>query len=300
MAESDESLRPIVVGTDLAPAALAAAEWGAERAELLGAPLTLVMVAPGLPIPTRTSVYKAMHSPDYLVEVRERVSRRLDEEAERVRQKFPGVAVDTFVSEGDAAGVLVELSRTALVTVIGTHGKPDLVEAFLGSTAEGVIMNAYGTVVAVPPDAYDRAAPVVAGVDNAAAEDPVLRAAHTEANVMKRPLVILHAWQEMVFATPFDMPVMLSDPLSIDGELRSLIEESLERYRGEFPDVQAELEVVQGYPREALVDRSRTASALVVGARGKGGFLGLLLGSTSRHVVRHSHCPVIVVRPRPS
>ncbi|MGW3472595.1 universal stress protein [Saccharopolyspora sp. NPDC000995] len=43
--------------------------------------------------------------------------------------------------------------------------------------------------------------------------------------------------------------------------------------------------------------RLRGAGLLVVGSGGRGGFVGVVLGSVSQHCVSHVHCPVVVVRP---
>ncbi len=53
---------------------------------------------------------------------------------------------------------------------------------------------------------------------------------------------------------------------------------------------------VPGNPSEVLIEASAGATVLVVGSRGVGGFMGLLMGSTSSQCVHYSHCPVLVVR----
>lgn len=49
-------------------------------------------------------------------------------------------------------------------------------------------------------------------------------------------------------------------------------------------------------PAQALLDACADADLLVVGARGLGGFKGLLLGSVSERVLEDASCPVVVVR----
>lgn len=61
-------------------------------------------------------------------------------------------------------------------------------------------------------------------------------------------------------------------------------------------DLDVERTLVPGNPSEQLVNASRGATMLVVGAHGRGRFVGMLLGSVSMHCVSQAHCPVVVVR----
>lgn len=54
--------------------------------------------------------------------------------------------------------------------------------------------------------------------------------------------------------------------------------------------------VVEGPPGPALLTQAQDAQLLVVGAKGRAAFPGMLLGSVAEYCVRHGHCPVVVVR----
>jgi nucleotide-binding universal stress UspA family protein len=59
--------------------------------------------------------------------------------------------------------------------------------------------------------------------------------------------------------------------------------------------------VWEGEPGEAIVAAadSENADLIVVGSHGRSGVSRFLIGSVSDFVVRHAHCPVMVVRGRP-
>lgn len=65
-----------------------------------------------------------------------------------------------------------------------------------------------------------------------------------------------------------------------------------------YPMVAISYRTVHSSAAKSLIDVSRNARMLVVGSRGRGGLVGLLLGSVSDQCVRHAVCPVLVVRPQ--
>jgi nucleotide-binding universal stress UspA family protein len=55
------------------------------------------------------------------------------------------------------------------------------------------------------------------------------------------------------------------------------------------------VQAVSGTPATELINASRDADLVVVGARGGGGLARLLMGSVSSHVVHYAACPAVVV-----
>jgi nucleotide-binding universal stress UspA family protein len=76
-------------------------------------------------------------------------------------------------------------------------------------------------------------------------------------------------------------------------ELTSRVERELQT-----AGLASEAQVVQGDPREALVDIAVGwgADLMVVGSHGRTGFEKLLMGSVATHVVTHAPCSVMVVK----
>jgi nucleotide-binding universal stress UspA family protein len=72
--------------------------------------------------------------------------------------------------------------------------------------------------------------------------------------------------------------------------------ETIRNVLGEKPPVLVQPQVKEGSAAKVLIDLSEEADLLVVGARGHGGFTGMLLGSVSQHVAAHARCTVVVVR----
>jgi len=61
----------------------------------------------------------------------------------------------------------------------------------------------------------------------------------------------------------------------------------------------AQAHLVEGGVAQEIVGLAEEIGAglIVIGSRGRGGIRRTLMGSVSDSVVRHAHCPVMVVRP---
>ncbi len=135
---------------------------------------------------------------------------------------------------------------------------------------------------------------IVVGVDGSAGSIEALRWAGTEADLRDAKIRAVSAWEfpymygEGVVALSLDM---------LETETKARLDETIKKAI-EDPAKAAQVEqvVVCGHPSGVLETESKTADMLVVGARGHGGFLGLLLGSVSDQIAKHAHCPVVVVR----
>ncbi len=64
---------------------------------------------------------------------------------------------------------------------------------------------------------------------------------------------------------------------------------------GEHPGVEVSAVVTEGDAAKVLVTAAKDADLLVVGTRGHGEIVGILLGSVSEYCTTHARCPVVVV-----
>ena len=139
---------PVVVGLDdsedstlttLAQRAAAAA----------GAPLHLLQAIP--PLDTwSSSALAAVPDQQFLDRQLEELLALLEGEARALRDRNPEVAVTASVEVGDPVALLVERSRDARLTVVGTRGRGRMMSALLGSVSRGLLERAQGPVMVVP------------------------------------------------------------------------------------------------------------------------------------------------------
>lgn len=136
---------------------------------------------------------------------------------------------------------------------------------------------------------------IVVGLDSSEESARALRWALDEARLRVAELHLVHA-----YPTPELVALPAVVTLPSDDELRAaadeVISEQIEKAGG-AGDVAVTRTVRSGGAAAVLCEVAKGADLLVVGARGLGGFRGLLLGSVTHQVVAHSPCPVVVTVP---
>ncbi|MFI9152443.1 universal stress protein [Streptomyces sp. NPDC053367] len=285
----------VVVGVDGSASSLTAVEAAAREARLRGAGLRVVhaYLWPAMHVPLGPSPLGPPEGG-----IRNMVDRLVADAVERARGTAPDIDVGHVVTTGDPLTVLEAQSRAAELVVVGSRGMGGFVGLLVGSTAVHLAAHGRCPVLVVREHPQDTG-PVVLGVDGSTAGEQAVDFAFAEAALRKAPLLALHAYTDWNAPLPppqdAGMPYA-NPPGALAEEERRLLAEALAGHRERYPDVVVEHHVVHGPTREALIEVSRSAQLMVVGARGRGGFAGLLLGSVSQALVHHAHCPVAVVR----
>ncbi len=285
----------VVAGVDGSASSLAAVEAAVREARLREARLKLVhgFVWPAMHVPLGPSPLGPPEGG-----IRNMVERLLAEAVERARAVAPEVDVSHVVVPGEPLTVLEAQSRAAELVVVGSRGMGGFVGLLVGSTAVHLAAHSRCPVLVVRGQT-EADGPIVLGVDGSDAGERAVDFTFAEAALRKAPLVALHAWT--AWNAPLPAPQDPSAPYAnpphaLAAKEERLLAEALAGRQERYPSVVVEHRVVHGKTREALIEASRSAQILVVGARGRGGFTGLLLGSVSQALLHHAHCPVAVVR----
>lgn len=137
---------------------------------------------------------------------------------------------------------------------------------------------------------------ILVGHDGSGCAQDALRWAARLARRAGLDLHVVRAWSITTAPRPGSWQPGFVPPLS---DYEKAVEDELTAHVGAAgldPAVRVTSHVVHRPPAPGLLDAARHADLLVVGARGRGGFRGLLLGSVSDQCVRHAPCPVTVIR----
>jgi nucleotide-binding universal stress UspA family protein len=135
---------------------------------------------------------------------------------------------------------------------------------------------------------------IVVGIDGSGASTDALRWAARQAALTGSPLEVIMTWE---WPASLGWSAPIPDGYDPETDIRQILDAAVEAALAEYPNVTVDRRVVNGHPAPALVDASKGADLLVLGSRGHGEFVGMLLGSVSEFCTTNAHCPVLVHRP---
>ncbi|MDP3967631.1 MAG: universal stress protein [Nocardioides sp.] len=306
MSTSDS--RPVSVAVHFAHPSGAAVSWAAEEASGSGVPLQLVTACE--PMLTGEAAYAADQP---TIPRRETAEEQLGAMATELGDL--GVPVQQHIKVGTPIQVLLHAADESRMLVVGQRGIGFLRRIFVGSTSLAVAGRAASPVVVVPNQwerVKDSDGHVLVGVDlhiddlRSLTEDEhrvprlehataALDTAFAQADRRGVPVVVLSTW------APHPEMGLDAEGITKHEEDRSRrIEAFLAPWIERHPGVEHSVDVRIGRASDLLPDQSAHAGLLVVGRDTKPYRLnGFTLGSSTRALLHHARCPVIVV-PAPT
>jgi len=297
----------VLLAVDGSPESDRAARMAVELANVLGSELHVVHVV------DVSSVYAysgaIILDPEFKERMRKRgkseARERLDEQVGKVKEAGGRVAgVHAVAGRPDAEIVRLAEELGAGLVVLGSRGFGPLKRAVMGSVSGSVARHAHCPVLVVRGDGRGeenylpgRILLALDGSEDAAA------AANAAAEISGAIGSELH----VVHALPTEPRPPYPHPFAGEGweaglerakhDARAFVDRRAERMEAEGAEVK-DAHLALGEPDHEIVKLGEEldAAIIVIGSRGLGGMRRALMGSVSDSVVRHAHCPVLVIR----
>lgn len=279
-----------VVAWDGTAGALSSLEWAVARERPRHGEVLLVRVLPD-------ALLEAI-SDNEATEATADILQELNDQVVRLARTEPGLKVKTQLVRGDPRHLLERFSSPSRVMVLAAHDPAIREPLFAWSLTERLISEARGPLVIVPigPSSRGAGVGIVVGVDGSAESTAAVAFAADEAERTHSALTLVHAWLEPIPVTIVG-DIAADDLPWLESSHREILEQEAGRLRDRRPDLIVHTVLEQSPTAQALVLHGRSASLLVVGARGYGPFRGRLVGSITTALLRMMPCPIAVAGP---
>lgn len=287
----------VLLGTDGSQEAQMAAKAAVGLAQQTGSELHVIHVL-ALPLDTHDP---SSFEPEWRRQLETRARSELKDEVDTI-EASGGVVADTHLGVGSPDAEIVALAEEigAGLIVMGSRGLGGIRRALMGSVSSAVVRHAHCPVIVVRGEAVVLPTKILLATDGSEDSELAARAAADLAKssgselhvVYVQPMPERHS-RPMRFAA--DLPPKVVE--SVEEEARTKLEKLVQKMREESSEV-TQAHAREGLPAAEIVTLAEEVGAglIVMGARGVGGIRRALTGSVSDSVVRHAHCPVLVVR----
>lgn len=217
---------------------------------------------------------------------------------DRLRRRYPGLAVDSKTIAGATADALAEAARDAELLVLGNRGRGGFAGLLLGSVSMRTLEFASCPTMIVRGEEKDPADSIVLALDIEDPAEETIGFAFAEAASRRARLRAVSVWDLDWSGAP--------DPDTADdldrakgsavADVRSALGRLLAPWQAKYPDVRLAIEVADGTPSGVLVAASTAADLVVAGAHRRGdGRLGMRVGPIAHTLLHHAACPVVIV-----
>lgn len=289
----------IVVAVDGSEASKNAVRWAANTADKRGIPLRL---ATSYTVPQYLYAEGMMPPQELFDELQQEALDKIEDARTLAHEVAPGIKIGHTVAEGSPIDMLLDMSKDVTMLVLGSRGLGGLSGMVLGSVSASVVSHADCPVVVVrednPVTDNNKYGPIVVGVDGSDVSQKATEYAFAEADARNAELIAVHTWMDMQAQSSLaGLTAAQGEWEEIENEQVKLLSERLSPLMEKYPNVSMTKVITRDRPVRALADQAEGAQLLVVGSHGRGGFKGMLIGSTSRALLQSAPCPLMVVRP---